>query len=454
MVSATTAPVTSGKTEATSSISKYAITNVAVVDVINGKVIPNQTVIIIGDQIAQIGAQGKIKLQPGMEAIDGNGYYLMPGLVDAHVHYFEADTFGRLMIANGVLLVRDVGMPTEYILKIRGELNRGELLGPEMVATGAILDGEPPLIPTISSSVKTPEEGRQAVRQLAATGVDMIKAYGRLDKDVFLAIIDEATKNHLKVAAHLPETIYIEDAAAAGLGSSEHFNGFEKVIAKLLGEPVNLTFYGLAADASYLQRLDEVNPQELQAVYQRIQASGMTICPTVVTFKTFVDNAKYQNGDFPNSEYVSATTREMWKSLWGSQSLDDYIWRNWARMVVDLNRAGVPLMIGTDLSLPGIIPGFSVHEEMTIWQDAGIPTADVLRSATIVPAEFMGLSDRLGSISEGKAASMVLLRANPFEDVRNTQQIEAVFMQGSYFSRAGLDQLLTEAKDLAQLPVP
>jgi imidazolonepropionase-like amidohydrolase len=99
-------------------------------------------------------------------------------------------------------------------------------------------------------------------------------------------------------------------------------------------------------------------------------------------------------------------------------------------------------MVGTDLIFPGIIPGFAVHEEMAIWQDAGIPPADVLRSATLGPARFMGLEGRLGSIAEGKAASMVLLRANPLEDVRNAQQIEGLFLRGEYFDRGDLDALL------------
>jgi imidazolonepropionase-like amidohydrolase len=120
------------------------------------------------------------------------------------------------------------------------------------------------------------------------------------------------------------------------------------------------------------------------------------------------------------------------------------------RMVIDLNKAGVPLMIGTDLMLPGIIPGYSVHEEMMIWQEAGIPPADILRSATIVAAKFVSLDDRLGSISEGKTASIVLVRANPLEDISNAQQIESVFLRGKYFSREDLDQLLEEAMDLAQ----
>ena len=103
------------------------------------------------------------------------------------------------------------------------------------------------------------------------------------------------------------------------------------------------------------------------------------------------------------------------------------------------------------MTLSGALP---VDKEMAIWQEAGIPAADVLRGATLVPAQFMGLDDHLGSITEGKVASMVLLRANPLEDIHNAEQIEAVFLRGDYFSREDLDQLLVEAKDLAQHPTP
>jgi len=431
------------------------IIDVTVVDVENGIAVPGQTVIIVGDRIAKIGAPAELGIQEPAQTINGHRLYLMPGLVDAHVHYFDAPVFGRLMMANGVLLVRDMGMPNEYILKLRDALNRGETLGPEMIATGAMLDGYPPLIPSIALGIHTPEEGRTAVTKQAEAGVEMIKVYSRLDKEVFLAIVDEARKRGLKVVAHLPESIYIEDAAAAGLGSSEHFNGFEKVIAKLLGEPVRLAFVGQASEAGYFQRLGEVNPEALQGVYQRIRASGLTICPTVVTFKTLTNLEAFQTGSFPRSEYISQSVMDLWKSLWARQgNLPDFIWRNWARMVSELHKAGVPLMVGTDLMLPGILAGYAVHEEMVIWQEAGIPPADVLRSATIVPAQFMGLGDRLGSVSEGKTASVVLVRANPLEDIRNAQQIEGVFLRGQFFSRKDLDRLLDEAKELAQHSAP
>jgi imidazolonepropionase-like amidohydrolase len=452
----TNTPIISAAAAPTAAASEtvYAITDVTIVDVENGFAVPGQTVIVVGDRIDKIGTQGTLDISQVAKIIDGRGLYLMPGLVDAHVHYSDSPVFGRVMIANGVLLVRDMGMLNEYILKLRDELNRGETLGPEMVASGVILDGSPPLIPSISLGIVTPEEARTAVDRQAAAGVDMIKVYTTLDKEAFLAIVDEAQKYGLKVVGHVPDSVYIEDAAAAGMKSSEHWFGFEKVIAKLLGDPVNLTYTGMGSQADYLQRLGEVDPQALQAVFQRLRASGLTVCPTVVVFKTFSDIDKLEARSLPHSEYISQNLLSTWKSQWTGQSAPEFIWQNWAKMVSELNKAGVPLMVGTDLITPGIIPGYSVHEEMAIWQEAGIPAADVLRGATWVPAQFMGLGDRLGSISEGKTASMVLVRANPLEDINNAQQIEAVFLRGEYFSREDLDRLLVEAEDLAQRSSP
>jgi imidazolonepropionase-like amidohydrolase len=435
----------------TASKSIYSIREVTVIDVKNGVAVPAQTVIVVNDRIDQIGAQGTIKIPRSAKAIDGHGLYLMPGLVDAHVHYLDAPVFGRLMIANGVLLVRDMGMPNEYILPIRDQLNRGETLGPEMIATGWILDGDPPIIPSISLGLKTSEEGRAAVRAQVEAGVDMIKVYSKLDKEVFLAIVDEAQKSGLKVVGHVPEEIYIEDAAAAGQQSIEHLFGFERVIGKSLGEQVKLTFTGLGSDAGYFSRFDEVDPKDLESVYLRLRASGVTICPTILVFKTGTHISAIKSGNYPQSEYISPMFLDSWKLQWTSQeNLPDFIWQNWAQMVKGLNDAGVPLMVGTDLSVPGILPGFSVHEEMAVWQEAGIPPADILRSATLVPVQFMDRQDRLGSIEEDKTASMILVRGNPLEDVQNAQNIEGVLLRGEYFNRQALDQMLREARDLAQ----
>lgn len=428
-----------------------AITDVTVVDVEKGALIPNQTVLIMNNRVDKIGLQGEMPIPSDAQVVNGHGLYLIPGLVDAHVHYFDAPITGRVLIANGVLLVRDMGMPNEYILPLRDELNQGKILGPEMIATGYILDGDPPMIPQISMGIKTPEEAKMAVRKQADAGVDMIKVYSILEKDVFLAILAEADVCGLKVVGHVPESIYIEDAAAAGLDSAEHWFGFEKIIARLLGEPVRLTFSGMSSQMHYFDHLDEVDPAMLEKVYQNLRESGLTVVPTVVTFKNFPSQHTLEAANILHGEYITSELFNIWRSQWSGQSnIPESIWQNWARMVAGMHRSGIPLMVGTDLMVPGIVPGFAVHDEMEIWQEAGIPAVDILRSATLIPANFMGLGDRLGSIREGKTASMILLRGNPLQDIRNAQQIEGVFLRGVYYDREALDRFLDEAKAMAQ----
>ena len=434
----------------------YAITGVAVVDVEQGLVRRDQTVIVLGDRIQRIGLRASVPVQKNLRVIDGRGQFLMPGLVDSHVHFADPPVFGRVMIANGVLTVRDMGQPNDSALALRQALNTGAMLGPEMLVTGSILDGVPPFIPSVSIGVKTPDEGRAAVRKQAEAGVDQIKIYSRLEKDVFLAIINEAKRVGLKPVGHVPESVYVEDAAAAGQRSIEHLHGFGKLIGRLLGEPVVLKTGGMGTDIDFWPRLADVNRDTLRTTLRRMAATGVVVCPTGMVFKAQAGLTEQAMAarTYPMSEYVSPVVEGYWKAFWNpsQRTLMEQTWPPMAAFVAELHRAGVTLMVGTDLLMAGVIPGYSVHEEMALWQAAGIPTADVLRSATIVPARFMGRDSRVGTVAEGKVASLVLVRANPLEDIRHARQIEGVFLRGRYFSRADLDQLLKEAKDLAAPP--
>jgi len=435
-------------------LSSYAVTHVAVVDVENGIVRLDQTVIVTGDRIHTIASGVDLSVLQDSRCIDGRGLYLMPSLVDAHVHNFDPPVFGRMFIANGVLLVRDLGHPNEEVLPLRQALNEGTMLGPEMAVSGWVLDGDPPLVPPVSLGIKTPEEGRDAVRRQAAAGVDQIKVYSRLEKDVYLAIVDEAHKQGLKPVGHVPESIYIEEAAAAGQKSAEHLFGFEKVIGKLLGEPITLRTGGIGMDAPYWLRLPEVNHEELLQALYRIRDSGMAVCPTVIVFKAGSHLQEIQARQYPRLEYISPKMWEIWNLLAApnqeSTDMSARIWPHMQAFVAELHEAGLTLMVGTDTTFPGVIPGYAVHEEMALWQEAGIPPADILRSATSVPARFIGWDERLGTIAEGKVASMVLVRANPLEDIRNASKIEGVFLRGRYLDRSDLDLLLEEATGLAQ----
>ena len=428
---------------------EYLITHVSIVDVEGGKIQNDASIGVRNGQIERITSETEEKEAHHCTIVDGKGLFVIPGLFDAHVHYYDPAVYGPMMIAHGVLFVRDMGNATNQALALRQGLKEGKIPGPEMITTGSILDGDPPTIPQISIGCGTPEAGREAVRKQVAAGVDEIKVYSGLKKEVFLAIVDEAGKQGIKAVGHMPEAVYIEDGAKAGLKSCEHLFGFGKVVAKLLGDSLYLGTQGMGTDVPYFLKLNRVKREEFRAALKRVGATGMFVCPTLVVFKHGAHYKEIFSGDYPMLEYASPMMKGMWNALWGRQPENPMVQKLLSPMeevVKELSLSGIPLMVGTDLLSPGVIPGYSVHEEMELWQEAGIPPAEILRSATIVPATFMGVQNRLGKVAEGKAASFVLLRSNPLENIRNVDQIEAVFFRGRYFNRADLDGLLAGVK--------
>ncbi len=427
----------------------YLIPHVSVIDVEKGTVQRDATIEVRDGLIQSVtlgsGENGRLH----QTVIDGKGFFVIPGLFDAHVHYYDPAVYGPMMIAHGVLFVRDMGNVTNQALALRQGLKDGTIFGPEMITTGSILDGDPPTIPQISIACGTPEAGRRAVHHQVAAGVDEIKVYSGLKKDVFLAIVGEARKRGIEVVGHVPESVYIEDAAAAGMRSSEHLFGFGKVVAKLLGDSVYLGTQGMGTDVPYFLRLNEVKREKLREALKRIGATGMIVSPTLVVFKHGAHYKEIFSGNYPMLEYASPIMKGMWSALWGGQPENPMVQKLLPPMedlVKDLSLSGIPLMVGTDLLSPGVFPGHSVHEEMELWQDAGITPVEILRSATIVPAKFVGVDDRFGTVAEGKVASFVLLQSNPLEDIRNVCQIEGVCFRGRYFNRVELDGILEDVK--------
>jgi imidazolonepropionase-like amidohydrolase len=426
---------------------------VAIVDVEKGVVRSPETVVVSGATILRIVDGQPIDLPEDARVIDGTGLYLMPGLFDAHVHYVDRVTFGPLMIANGVLFARDMGNPTAEVIALRDGLRSGAVFGPEMAATGAILDGSPPTVPAISIPCGTPDEGRAAVRAQVIAGVDQIKVSSGLKKSVFLAIADEASRHRVNVVGHVPEVLTVEEAAYAGMKSSEHLFGFGKIVAQLLGEPTTLSTGGMGNDIPYFLRFHEVRKDKFQSALARLRSSHIHVCPTLVVFEQGARMSEIFAGRGPLMEYASPTVRGIWKAVWGPQPENENVPRLLSPMreiTCAIQKSGIPMMVGTDLLSPGVTAGFSVHEEMVLWQEGGISPAEILRSATIVPARFMGVADRLGTVEEGKTASLVLLRGNPLADVHNAAQIEGVVFRGHYFSRTDLDGLLDDVRKVCR----
>jgi imidazolonepropionase-like amidohydrolase len=427
------------------------INGVTIVDVERGTLNENMDIIVVGESIAEITPTPAANLPDHATVVDGHGAFVIPGLFDAHVHYVDPATFGRLMIANGVLFVREMGNPTNEAINVRDKLAAKEILGPEMITTGSVLDGAPPAIPQIAVPCATAEEGREGVRRQVAAGVDQIKVYSGLEKQVFLAIADEAHRRGIKIVGHVPESVYIEDAANAGMASAEHLFGFGKIIARQLGEQVALSTKGMGTDVPYFLRLNEIPKDNFQNALSRVRSTCMHVCPTLVVFKHGAHMKAILADKYPGLEYASPMLRGMWRAVWGQQPENDLLTKILTPMehvTKEISRSGIPLMVGTDLLSPGVVAGFSVHEEMALWQEAGIAPADILRSATLIPARFMGVGDRLGLLAQGRTASFVLLRSNPLLDIRNASEIEGVVFRGQFFSRDNLDQILKEVRSL------
>ncbi|MCI0589857.1 MAG: amidohydrolase family protein [Planctomycetes bacterium] len=434
------------------------IAPVAVIDVVSGRAVPDQAVVIEGEKIAAVSSSSSFTAPPGATRIDGTGKFLLPGLFDAHVHYVDTDTFGPLCLANGVVFVRDMGNATEVILSTRNRLNRGDLLGPEMICTGNIVDGKPPVWP-FSEACDTPEEGRAAVRKLRAAAVDQIKVYSRLKKEVYEAVVAEAKAVGLPAVGHIPESCTIDDAIAAGQASNEHMMAFGALLDRLAPPSVDRGqdwSGGLWPSGRFWFLYPKVDKAALATELRRIAESGMVQCPTLVV-SAGIANAVGKKGDAdPRMAYVPASLRSFWAGdkYEGFGRFMKAAGPHMKDMVGDMARAGVPMMVGTDLANPYVFAGFSVHDEIGNLVEAGLSPAEALRAATTVPARFCGVDRRLGTIEAGKVASMVLLGANPLEDVGNTRKIDSVWLRGRRFDRAALDGLLVEAMETVAADEP
>ncbi len=421
------------------------IDHVSVVDVRAGRLLEDQRVVIEGERIARVEPVNEAMPAGAVRIIDGRGKYLLPGLFDSHVHYISTETFGPMLIAHGVTFVRDLGAQTETILALRDRLNRGEVDGPEMIATGAVVDGNPPTWP-FSEVCKTADDAREAVRKLAEAGVDQIKVYSNLPLDAYKAAVDEARKKGLAAVGHVPFAVTLDDAIEAGQATIEHLEGFDDLIARAAGVEVSLPRSYRSAFARW-RLYSKADKAKLRETYNRMRIAGVAICPTLVVMQG-IGKTGDTDADDPWLEYVPSSLQGMWKRGMykrmspGAKRTVPLM----QQVVLELHKAGVKLLCGTDLANPNVIPGYSLHDEMRLFQEAGVPAADVLRSATIIPAEVFGVANRLGTVEQGKTASLVLVDANPLADVRNARKIDAVFVRGQHFDRKALAELLEEAK--------
>jgi imidazolonepropionase-like amidohydrolase len=389
--------------------SSVAIRDVTIIDVNGGPLQDGMTVILTGNRIARIGKSHRVRIPRGAEVIRAGGKFLIPGLWDMHVHLgdgeFDKVSNLRLLIANGITGIRIMdGSPEHH--RWRKEIEAGRLLGPRMVIASPIIGFSP------TDETEALKEARLAKRE----GADFLKVHDNLSRAAYFALVDEARRLKLPIAGHVPAAVTAAEAARARQRSIEHLSGVNDAMALL----------------------------DLFKQYQTWQ------CPTLMMRHNYARLNDETMARDPRLKYVTPA----WKARWLRMSQEAAGWasdeaprrletvRREQALVRKMQQAGVRILAGTDDGNPYSFVGFGLHDELAELVDAGLTPMQALQAATRNPAQFLN--------KEGMSADLVLLNANPLEDIRNTRKIEAVVVNGKVFDRMMLDELLRSVEAAAR----
>ena len=448
-----------------------AIRNVSVVDVETGQIRAGQTITIEGTRIRSVGDAARTTIPAGALTIDGTGRFVIPGLWDMHVHAtgFGIDRlFLPMLVANGVTGVRDMFGRVAWYDSARALARRGEFVAPRIIGAGHILDGMPPIWPG-SVGVNNADEARRAVDSLARDGAGFIKVYSRLTPEEFRAIAEQAKKNGLAFAGHVPTLVSVDEALTLGMQTIEHLQMFTTACSSREQELRQALTSAVASSkgwdsAGVVQRgqaevlVQTFDPARCRSVAGRVARSNTWMVPTIVVLRStsFLDDSTLRKD--PRLEYIPG----FFKSSWDPSA--DFRFRTvtpagWAmrkrvfarqlEIVRVLHEAGAKFLAGTDLSNPYIYPGLSLHDELAWFVASGFTPLEALQSATLNPARFLNATDSLGTVKAGKVADLVVLDANPLVAIKNVGRIHAVVLNGVVVDSAGRAGILSNAKKLA-----
>lgn len=439
--------------------STLVFSHVNVIDATGAPMQSDMTVIVEGQHITEVAKSGQVRIPNQANVVDSSGKYLIPGFWDMHVHTVFGDWLPQnekvtlpLFVANGVTGVRDMGGDLDVLKRWRTEIAAGTLLGPRMIIAGPMLDGPTPRFPS-SAPVANAADGRKVVDDLKAQGVDFIKIQSLIPRDGYFAAADEARKLGIPFVGHVPDAVRASEASAAGQKSIEHFTGvFEgcsTIEDQLLKGPKSL--------GRNVSTYDAARAKALIALMAKNQTWQV---PTLVWERGqwLVDDIDLSHD--PLTKYAPGAWKDRTWPMFTRDIMKDMdtdplpVRKRFVQMELEMtlamHRAGVPFMAGTDTAAGvQVFPGFSLHEEMALFVQAGLTPMDALQTATRNPAQFMGRLSDMGTVEKGKVADLVLLDANPLDDIHNSRKIRAVVLAGRYFSRGDLDEMLKQVEAAA-----
>jgi imidazolonepropionase-like amidohydrolase len=433
-----------------------AFTHVTVIDVAakdsKSALKLDQTVVVTGNRVTAVGRASRIKVPAEARVINAAGKYLIPGLWDMHVHLsFATELALPTLMANGVLGVRDMGGDLDQIDDWRRRISEGQLLGPRIVRVGLIVDGQKPDAP-FRLTVTNQAEGRQAVVTLKQRGVDFIKVHNGVLRETYFALADEARRQNIPLVGHIPKEVTPAEASDAGQLSIEHAESlFDNILfsasrdGQSAMEGLNLAYAAYRDDKAAL-------------LFRAFRDNGTWYDPVLVTYRSFAFRTDFAASPDPRNRYAAPAMKLLWDKHQPVPKMvpaetvaaRKSVFTRLLGLVGQMQREGVNILAGTDAGgIRDVVPGFSLHDELLLLVQAGLSPMEALRTATINPAKFLNMQDRLGAIEQGKLADLVLLNANPLEDIGNTRKINAVVTNGKFFDRKALDVLLAQVEAAA-----
>jgi hypothetical protein len=439
-----------------------AFVHVAVVDVRSGETQPDMTVLLSKNRISQIGSSKIVHVPKNVYTIDARRKYLIPGLWDMHVHSLwdskRPVTFFALFLANGVTGVREMGgpMPAVDQVRWRNQVATGAVLGPRLVVPGPFVDGPHPIWPG-SIKVSTADDGKRAVDWLKAAGVDFVKVYTNVPRPAYFGIAEEAKKDGIPFLGHVPLVIGLDEASNAGQESIEHLaqGGILLYCSSKSDELKAALMTGMNSNQLNNQMVDTYNPARAATLFSLFVKNDTWQVPTLTIRHARPYLQELQAANDPRLKYIPKDVADSWGPKADARQPTDpeilasrkRLFQKEIELVGVMHRAGVKLLAGTDTGNPFCFPGFSLHDELGFMVQAGLTPLESLQTATINPAEFLGLSKILGTVEKGKIADLILLDANPLENIANTKRIAAVVSSGRLLDRKALDGLLTGVAD-------
>ena len=423
--------------------SVVAFVDVTVVPMDRERIVPGQTVVVRGDRIVAIGPADKVKVPEGSVRVAGTGKFLMPGLAEMHAHIpggqasdsvVERTLF--LYVAGGITTIRGMlGHPRH--LGLRDRAAKGELISPTIYTSGPSING---------NSAPTPDVVRRMVTEQKAAGYDFLKIHPGLTREVFDAMASTAQQVGIKFAGHVPLAVGLTRALEAGYASIDHLDGYVEAMVRK-GAPVSASesqFFGLNLG-------EHLDLTRLPALAEATRKAGVWNVPTQSLIENLLPALNAETlARRAEMRYVPAKTLAEWAQEKNSLLAETRSTPRSAtamtearrKLIKALHGAGAGLLLGSDAPQIYNVPGFSIQHELEALVAAGLTPYQALETGTRNVAVFFGTPGGSGTIETGKRADLILLDANPLDDVRNTTRRAGVMLRGKWFPKEAIDRRL------------